>query len=204
MSKKEHWEAIYKEKSPLAVSWYQNEPAISLSLIRSLPLERDENIIDVGGGVSTLVDHLLKEDFKNITVLDLSSNALSLARQRMGDKAALINWKVEDVTSHVAEHAYSLWHDRAVFHFLTEKKDREKYKRVLKESVRDGGYVIIAAFTIGGPTKCSGLDIVQYDAEKIQNELGPGFKLIEKRSETHITPAGKEQSFEYYLFNKNA
>lgn len=204
MGIKDYWEGIYKDKSTSEVSWYQKEPTFSLSLIKSLPLERDENIIDVGGGASTLVDYLLAEGFKNITVLDLSSNALVLARKRLGAKAELINWMVEDVTNYVAEHDYTLWHDRAVFHFLTEKSDREKYRKVLEASVRDGGHVIIAAFSIGGPTKCSGLDIVQYDAEKLKNELGASFKLIEEKSERHITPAGKKQSFGYYVFTKNA
>lgn len=204
MSIKDHWESIYKEKSPIEVSWYQKEPTISLSLIRNLPLDKGEYIIDVGGGASTLVGYLLEEGFKNITVLDLSSNALALAKKQMGNKAELIDWKVEDVTNYVPEHDYSLWHDRAVFHFLTEKNDREKYKKVLEASIRDGGYVIIAAFSIGGPTKCSGLDIVQYDAEKLKNELGSCFSLIAEKSEKHITPAGKEQSFGYYVFMKNA
>ena len=204
MSRKEHWERIYKKKSPVEVSWYQEEPTISLSLVIKLLLGRDESIIDIGGGASTLVDCLLEEGFKNITILDLSSNALSRAKQRLGDKAALVNWKVEDITMYVPNHDYSLWHDRAVFHFLTEKNDREKYKRVLEESVREGGYVIIAAFAIGGPTKCSGLDIVQYDAEKLQKEIGTSFNLFEEKSEVHITPAGKEQLFGYYVFSKNA
>lgn len=204
MSRKEHWDDIYKEKSPDDLSWYQEEPTVSLSLIKNLFLEKDENIIDVGGGASTLVDYILKEGFKNITVLDLSSNALSIAKQRMGDNAYLIDWKVEDVTSHVAEKKYSLWHDRAVFHFLTEKSDRDKYIRTLEESVRDGGHVIIAAFMIGGPTKCSGLNIVQYDAKKIKNALGSNFNLIKEKPETHLTPAGTEQLFNYYVFSKNA
>lgn len=202
MSRKDHWEGVYKEKTSLKVSWYQKKPVISVSLIQNLPLEKDEHIIDVGGGASTLVDHLIEEGFKNITVLDLSSNALSHAKQRMGSTADTINWKVEDVTNFSPEYNYSLWHDRAVFHFLTETNDREKYKKVLASSVREGGYVIIAAFTVGGPTKCSGLDIVQYDAEKLKNELGPTFKLVDETSEIHITPAGKEQSFGYYVFNK--
>ena len=200
MSRKDHWESVYKDISPIEVSWYQKEPTISLSLIRNLPLGKVENIIDVGGGASTLADYLLEDGFKNITVLDLSSNALALARKRLGAKAGLINWKVEDVTNHLPEQNYSLWHDRAVFHFLTEKNDREKYKKVLEASIRDGGYVIIAAFSIGGPKQCSDLDIVQYDAEKLQKELGNSFKLIEELSERHITPGGKEQLFGYYLF----
>ncbi len=204
MSKKDHWESVYKEKSAIEVSWYQKEPTISLSLIRSLPLEKDEYVIDVGGGFSTLADYLLEDGYNNITVLDLSSNALAFSKKRLGGKADLINWKVEDVTNHAPGQNYSLWHDRAVFHFLTEKNDREKYKKVLETSVRDGGYVIIATFSIGGPKKCSGLDIVQYDAEKLQKELGGSFKLIEELSEKHITPRGKEQLFGYYVFTKNA
>lgn len=204
MSRKDHWENVYKEKSPLEVSWYQSKPSISLSIINSLPLEKDENLIDVGGGTSTLVDYLIEEGFKNISVLDLSSNALVLAKKRLGKKSELINWHAEDVTRFYPKKAYSLWHDRAVFHFLTEKSDREKYKEVLECSVRVGGYVIIAAFSIGGPTKCSGLDIVQYDAEKIKRELGPRFKFIEEKSESHTTPTGKEQLFGYYVFTKSA
>ncbi|HKK15451.1 MAG TPA: class I SAM-dependent methyltransferase [Gammaproteobacteria bacterium] len=204
MSRKDLWENIYADKSPTGVSWYQKEPATSLSLIRNLPLERDVNIIDVGGGASTLVDYLLEDGFKNITVLDLSSNALALARKRLGEKADLINWKTEDITSYVPGHDYSLWHDRAVFHFLTEKGDREKYKKVLESSIRNGGFVIIAAFSMDGPRRCSGFDIVQYDAEKLQNELGGSFKLVKELPEKHITPAGKEQLFGYYVFTKSA
>lgn len=203
MSKKDHWESIYKDKSSTQLSWYQEEPTISLSLIRNLSLNKTESIIDVGAGASTLVDYLLLDGFKNITVLDLSSNAFAIARERLGEKAELIHWKVEDVMCHDAEHNYSLWHDRAVFHFLTEKNDREQYRKVLEASVKKGGYVIIAAFAIGGPTKCSGLDIVQYDAEKLQNELGANFKIIDEMSVKHITPAGNEQSFGYYVFSKH-
>ena len=204
MSRTEHWEKIYKEKSPLDVSWYQNKPSISLSIVNKLPMDKDDNIIDVGGGASTFVDYLLEEGFKNISVLDLSSNALILAKTRLGEKSQLVNWQIADVTQFSPEKTYSLWHDRAVFHFLTEKSEREKYKEVLASAIKVGGYVIIAAFAIGGPTKCSGLDIVQYDAEKIKQELGSDFTLIDEKSELHITPAGREQLFGYYVFSKNA
>lgn len=204
VSKKEHWEKIYKEKSPLDVSWYQKKPSISLSIIKDLPMGKDENIIDVGGGASTLVDCLIEEGFNNISVLDLSSNALMLAKTRLDEKSKLVHWQIDDVTQFTPEKAYSLWHDRAVFHFLTEKSDREKYKQVLASAVKVDGYVIIAAFFIGGPTKCSGLDIVQYDAEKISQEFASHFKLINEKFETHITPAGREQLFGYYVFTKNA
>jgi len=203
MNRKDHWESIYKDKSPLEVSWYQKKPAISLKLIKKHSQKDADYIIDVGGGASTLSDCLLEDGFINVTVLDLSSNALTHARQRLGDKSALIEWKVEDVTSFVPAHKYDIWHDRAVFHFLTDKNDREKYKQVLESSINAGGCVIIAAFSIGGPTKCSGLNIVQYDAVKLKNELGENFTFIEEKHEKHITPAGKEQIFGYYVFTKN-
>ncbi len=202
MGRKNHWENIYKDKSPLEVSWYQSKPTVSLSMIDHLSLKKEENIIDVGGGVSTLVDHLLEEGFNNITVLDLSSNALELAKKRLDEKSKRVHWVAEDVTNFSPDKTYSLWHDRAVFHFLTDKSDRQKYKQRLESSVRVGGYVVIAAFAIGGPKKCSGLDIVQYSSAKLERELGAHFNLIAERSETHITPAGIEQLFGYYVFTK--
>ncbi len=202
MNSKDHWQKVYQEKSPLEVSWYQQEPVVSLSLIGELQLKSDEAIIDVGGGASTLVDCLLERGFKNLTVLDLSSNALQLARQRLSDRGRLINWLVEDVTEFYPEQRYSLWHDRAVFHFLVEPKDRERYRQTLTKAVRKGGYVIIAAFAIGGPKRCSGLEIVQYDAEKLKKELGSDFELIKEATEKHMTPSAQEQLFGYYVLRK--
>ena len=204
MSITEHWEKIYKEKSPLEVSWYQNKPSVSLSIVNTLPISKNDDLIDVGGGASTLVDYLIEQGFKNISVLDLSSNALTLAKQRLGEKSQQVNWQITDITQFIPVTTYSLWHDRAVFHFLTKKSEREKYKEALASAINVGGYLIIAAFAIGGPTKCSGLDIVQYDTEKIKQEFGADFKLIDEKSEVHITPAGREQLFGYYVFTKNA
>jgi len=204
MNRKDHWENIYKDKSPLEVSWYQKAPTISLELIKKLSLNNSDFIIDIGGGASKLVDCLIEDGFINITVLDLSSNALAHTQQRLGEKSSLVEWKVEDVTKFVAGHKYDLWHDRAVFHFLTDKNDREKYRQVLEASINIGGHIIIAAFSVGGPTKCSGLDIVQYDREKLKSELGDNFTFIEEKFEKHVTPAGKEQAFGYYIFTKNA
>jgi len=202
MNRKDHWESIYKNESPQQVSWYQERPTTSLALIRKCSRKGVDAIIDVGGGASTLSDYLLKDGFTNVTVLDLSSNALAHARQRLGNKSASVKWVVNDVTAFVPPQQYDLWHDRAVFHFLNDKNDREKYKSVLSASINVGGYLVIAAFAIGGPTKCSGLDIVQYDAEKLQHELGESFLFLEHRQETHITPAGKEQTFGYYVFTR--
>ena len=204
MNSKEHWEAIYKSKSPVDVSWYQQKPIISLELIAMCSQSTIDSIIDVGGGSATLCDYLLERGYKHVTVLDLSANALEHSKQRLGDKASLIAWQVEDVTKFSAPRHYDIWHDRAVFHFLTEECDRKKYKDVLNASVKAGGHIIIAAFSMGGPTKCSGLNIVQYDETKLKNELGKNFDLLEQRTEKHITPSGNVQLFGYYLFVKNA
>lgn len=203
MNKKDHWEKIYHDKSPVEVSWHQEEPTVSLALIRNLALQYSDYIIDVGAGTSTLCDCLLAEGYQHLTALDLSSSALAYSQQRLGDKADLIEWKCEDVTEFMPAYRYSLWHDRAVFHFLTDESDRKKYRHVLESSVKVGGYVIIAAFTIGGAMKCSGLDTVQYDANKLTAELGKKFTFLNERFEKHITPSGKEQAFGYYLFTKN-
>jgi SAM-dependent methyltransferase len=204
MNRKEHWEAVYESKLPIDLSWYQQKPTISLELIVIGSLSTTDYVIDVGGGTSTLCDYLLESGYSHITVLDLSANALEHSKQRLGDKANLIEWQVEDVTKFFAPKHYDIWHDRAVFHFLTEESDRKKYKDVLNASVNVGGRIIIAAFSIGGSTKCSGLNIVQYDETKLKKELGKNFTLVEQRTEEHITPTGNVQMFGYYLFIKNA
>jgi len=204
MNNKEHWNKIYKNKSPLEVSWYQHRPSISLAIIDNLPVQKDEYIIDIGGGASALVDNLLQDGFNNVTVLDLSSRALNHAKERLGEKSRLVSWVAEDVTNFSPTIKYSIWHDRAVFHFLISSDARQKYHNCLNSSVKIGGYVIIAAFSIGGPTMCSGLDFVQYDSEKIRNELGSNYELVDEMSEIHITPDGKEQLFGYFVFNKIA
>jgi len=198
--RKAHWESVYQESSPLEVSWFQKEPSLSLELIHRTQIARDEPIIDVGGGASVLVDYLCNEGYTNIAVLDISEKALACAKDRLGDAAKIVEWYEDDITQFKAPHPFSLWHDRAVFHFLTNKSDRESYIKILKHSLSPGGHLIIAAFAIGGPTKCSGLDIVQYDAEKLMAELGEDFELLEERHEVHITPADKEQKFMYFRF----
>jgi len=200
IDRKAHWEGVYQDKSPLEVSWFQKEPYLSLELIRSTQIARDAPIIDVGGGASVLVDYLCKEGYTNIAVLDISEKALACAKDRLGDAANAVEWYEDDITRFKAPHSFSLWHDRAVFHFLTDSSDRAKYVKALKHAIRPGGHLIIAAFAIGGPTQCSGLDIVQYDAEKLLAELGEGFDLLEEKHEVHITPADKEQKFIYFHF----
>ncbi len=200
--RKTHWENIYADKTPLELSWYQNEPALSLQLIRNTQLTHDSPIIDVGGGASVLVDYLDKEGYTNIAVLDISGKSLAHARKRLGDNANKVEWYEEDVTLFNPPHRFSLWHDRAVFHFLTDASDRHDYVKVLKRTLNPNGHLILAAFAIGGPTKCSGLDIIQYDANKLITELGETFELVEEKDETHVTPSNIEQKFHYFRFIK--
>lgn len=201
--KKLHWEKVYNDKSPWEVSWYQKEPELSLRLIRSAGLAKEAPIIDVGGGASVLVDRLLAEGYRNLAVLDISSRALAFARERLGEQAGSVEWYQANITEFSPPHTFSLWHDRAVFHFLTDPVDRKNYVEVLKKTLSPQGRLILASFAIGGPTRCSGLDIVQYDAEKIHHELGNEFTLVETSDETHFTPANKEQRFSYFHFLRN-
>jgi SAM-dependent methyltransferase len=201
--RKEHWEAVYRNKSPLEVSWYQREPTLSLSLITGVSIPPDAPLIDIGGGASTLVDKLSDAGFTNISVLDVSGAALAHAKQRLAHKAGEVHWYEEDVTCFEPPHRFLLWHDRAVFHFLTRSEDRKKYVRVLERSLVPGGHIIIMTFAIGGPEKCSGLDIVQYDADKLTAELGAGFELLETGHEVHLTPAGNQQKFVYFRLMKS-
>lgn len=200
--KKAHWEKVYDSKSPLEVSWHQAEPTISLQLIRNTRISLDQPVIDIGGGASTLVDHLCAENYSNIGVLDISAKALSYAQERLGSRASKIEWYEEDITSFNPPHPFSVWHDRAVFHFLTEESDRKNYIKTMKQSLKPNGHLIIAAFAIGGPEKCSGLDIVQYNAEKLSAEIGKNFDLIEQISEVHVTPGNQQQNFLYFHFIK--
>ena len=200
MNRKTHWESIYADKSPLAVSWFQKEPRLSLQLITNTGLSTEAAIIDIGGGASVLIDHLFERGFRHLAVLDISGTALSHAKQRLGPTAEQIEWLETDVTTFVAPHPFDLWHDRAVFHFLTEAADRKRYVDTLKQTLKPGGHLILAAFAIGGPTRCSGLDIVQYDADKLGRELGEDFTLVEQLSEIHVTPSNQEQLFAYFRF----
>jgi 2-polyprenyl-3-methyl-5-hydroxy-6-metoxy-1,4-benzoquinol methylase len=197
---KAHWEQIYSEKTPDQVSWYQKTPEISLQLIKQTGIDKDAAIIDIGGGSSTLVDCLLDNGYTNISVLDISRTALEYAQQRLAQKAVQVTWLVSDITEYHSSSSYDIWHDRAVFHFLTDAEDRKRYITVLKHSLKPNGHVIIAAFAIGGPKQCSGLDIVQYDARKLMMELGEEFELIDQVGEIHRTPTNHEQKYGYFLF----
>ncbi len=197
---KEHWEKVYREKSPLAVSWYQLEPHLSLALIDKTAVPLDAPVIDIGGGASTLVDRLCERGYTNVSVLDLSAAALAHSKHRLAQAGARVHWYEEDVIRFRPPQRYALWHDRAVFHFLTKGADREAYVDVLKQALAPGGHLVMLTFALDGPARCSGLDIVQYDAEKLSAELGAEFVLLETGREAHLTPSGNQQNFAYFRF----
>lgn len=205
MSQRTHWETLYKTRSPVEVSWYQEHHHQSLRLIESTGVGTSSQIIDVGGGASTLVDDLLDRGYKNITVLDVSGTGLHIAQRRLGVRATTVTWLEADITqAHLPAAHYDLWHDRAVFHFLTEDSDRRLYMHTLRHSLKHSGYVILSSFSLDGPPRCSGLQVVRYDADGMLRELGDGFRLVETVQETHITPGGKEQRFIYCCFQRGA
>jgi len=201
MDRQQHWESIYKTKSVTEVSWFEATPQVSLELIHSVATLRSR-IIDVGGGASRLVDCLLQEHFESVTVLDLSSAALDLVKHRLGELADRVEWIVADVTQVESLGHFDVWHDRAVFHFLTEAADRRRYVDLLRRSLSPGGHLIIGTFGPDGPLKCSNLEICRYDAASLKQELGPGFQLVREFPYTHITPSGKDQKFTFCLFRR--
>lgn len=197
MDTQSHWDKIYTDKAPTAVSWYRQHLETSLSLIERVASKGSE-IIDVGGGESTLVDDLLSHGFRNITVLDISQTAVEVNKRRLGERADHVHWLVADVTkAELPKSTYDVWHDRAVFHFLTQPSDRTTYVRQVADAVKVGGHVIVSTFGPGGPTKCSGLDVVRYDADSLHREFGVHFRLVESLKELHQTPFGTIQQFLY-------
>jgi SAM-dependent methyltransferase len=196
-SKKHHWEQVYATKPATGVSWYAPHLARSLQLIeRAGGGDRHARIIDVGGGASTLVDDLLDREYGAVTVLDLSEQALDVAKARLGPRGAGVTWLAADVTNaELPDAAYDIWHDRAVFHFLVEPRARERYVARVLRAVRPGGHVIVATFGPQGPERCSGLDVVRYDADALHDEFGARFVKVDSEREIHTTPWGSEQEF---------
>lgn len=198
MNRKEHWENVYRTKEVDQVSWYRDHLENSLQLIRQTKVGKDAAIIDVGGGSSTLVDDLLMEGFADLTVLDISAAALERSRTRLEPRGESVQWIEGDITQiDLPADRYDVWHDRAVFHFLTQRNDRRKYIDLVKRSLRVGGHIIIASFGINGPKRCSGLDVVQYSPESMRNEFGKSFEMVSSISETHQTPFQSTQEFIY-------
>jgi SAM-dependent methyltransferase len=200
VKRKAHWERIYATNAPNEVSWFQARPEISLRMIEASGVGADGRIIDVGGGASTLVDHLLDAGYRNVSVLDLTQGSTELARARLASRADEVEWLEADITRFEAPHRWDLWHDRAVFHFLTDAADRAAYRASLFRCVESGGHVIIATFGPEGPTRCSGLDVVRYDPDSLGGELGAGLTLVESAAELHRTPTGAVQAFNFCRF----
>lgn len=197
---KSHWENIYETKQSNEVSWTQNYPKTSLEFIHDFNLPKTASVIDVGGGDSNLVDFLLEEGYQNITVLDISEHALERAKKRLGDKAAKVKWIVSDITDFKPEENYDLWHDRAVFHFLTMKEHIEKYLEISEKCLNR--FMVIGTFSSNGPRKCSGLDVKQYTEEELQMQLTGKFQKIKCITEDHITPFNTIQNFLFCSFCK--
>ncbi len=203
MQTKEHWETVYSTKASDGVSWYQAHAEESLRLIRDTGVKKSSPIIDVGGGASTLVDDLLNEGYSKLAVLDLSCAALLAAQSRLGADASKVNWiEANILEANLPHHAFDIWHDRAVFHFLTSMEERHAYVEAVLKAVRPGGHVIVATFAEDGPDKCSGLPVMRYNAQGLHAEFGSPFKLLRHEEETHHTPAGKIQKFIYCYCRK--
>lgn len=195
-----HWDAVYRTKAPDAVSWYRPHLETSIALIQRVAPDPSASIIDIGGGESTLVDDLLAKGYRNVTVLDVSPTAIEFARKRVGEQARQVSWLTADVTqAALAPRHYDVWHDRAVFHFLTAAEQRAAYVRRVAESMKPGGYVIVATFGPEGPEKCSGLSVVRYNADSLHDEFGSQFRMVESATELHQTPSGSTQQFLYCL-----
>jgi SAM-dependent methyltransferase len=195
---KTHWEKVYKTKGPESVSWYRAHLETSLALIERAAAARSACIIDIGGGESTFVDDLLLRGYKNLTVLDVSRTAIEVTKNRLGPAAEQVRWLTGDIAEIELEpRAYDLWHDRAVFHFLTTPEQRAAYVRQVSRAVKPGGHVIVSTFGPEGPTKCSGLEVMRYDAESLHGEFGGRFRLVESSKELHQTPLGTTQQFLY-------
>lgn len=193
-----HWDEVYRNKNFDAVSWYAPHLGESLRLIERLCPDKTAAIVDIGGGESTLVDDLLQRHCLDLSVLDISAAAMAFTQRRLGAKAALVNWHVADITQYdFGAKQFDLWHDRAVFHFLTDPAARQAYVQLVRRSVKPGGHVLMATFGPHGPVRCSGLDVVRYDEQRLHHEFGEGFQLLGSELSEHQTPAGAAQQFLY-------
>lgn len=198
IARAKYWDAAYEGRGAEGVSWYQATPQRSVELIESLALDSSAAIVDVGGGTSRLIDLLFERGFTSLTVLDVSEAALMVARQRLGPSDA-VTWLHEDLLTWQPLHPYDVWHDRAVFHFLVDQKEREAYVRTLRCAIRPGGWVIIATFAEDGPEQCSGLPVVRYSAPDLADAIGSNFDVLESSRDVHVTPEGVRQPFTWIV-----
>lgn len=200
MNTGKHWEDIYRTKAPDAVSWYRQHLDTSLAFIKRVAPESGVSIIDVGAGEATLVDDLLAAGYRDTTVLDVSQTAIDVTKKRLGDAAERVHWIVADILNcELPANSYDVWHDRAVFHFLTSIEQRAAYVRQVARAVKPGGHVLVGTFGPNGPTQCSGLDVVRYDADSLHAEFGARFQKMDSVKEMHDTPFGTTQQFLYCL-----
>jgi len=205
MQPKDHWENVYSTKAPESVSWFQVHADMSLRLIRASGVGHEAAIIDVGGGASTLVDDLLEAGYTDLTVLDLSAAALAESRHRLGKRESGVKWVEADIThATFASHSIDLWHDRAVFHFLTKQEDREAYVKQVLRALKPGGHVIMATFGSNGPMQCSGLPVMRYAPDELHAQFGKAFTMLSHEQQLHHTPFGTEQQFIYCMCRKQA
>jgi SAM-dependent methyltransferase len=201
-SRQAHWQNVYTSKAENEVSWFQENPAPSLALIAEIGATLSSAIIDIGGGASRLVDHLIERGFRDVTVLDVSAAALETAKARLRERASDAHWLVADVTAWEPSRTYDVWHDRAAFHFLTDERDRDGYVAHLRQALKIEGHAIIATFALDGPEKCSGLPVERYDAARLGQTLGSGFKLLRSQRDEHATPWGSQQRFQFSVFQR--
>jgi len=202
MDRKEHWETVYRTKAHDGVSWYESMPETSLELIAACGLERTAGIIDVGAGASALVDGLLDRGHSDVSALDVSAEALAATKARLGERATGVNWFVSDVTVWQPDRTFDLWHDRAVFHFLCSPDDREAYRSILEGALAPGGWAILATFALGGPPKCSGLNVTRHSEQDLAAFLGPAFRMEQSFTRIHTTPSAIEQEFQWAVFRR--
>lgn len=200
--KKKHWETIYCTKQENEVSWFQQYPKTSMSFVELFSLQKDSKIIDIGGGDSHFVDALLEAGFNDITVLDISANAIERAKARLGEKAAKVKWIVSDVTEFVPDEKYDFWHDRAAFHFLINEKDADKYVEITNKGIAPNGILVLGTFSVNGPKKCSGLEIKQYSEESMSGKFEKYFQRVKCITEDHQTPFNTTQNFLFCSFKK--
>jgi SAM-dependent methyltransferase len=202
MDRTQHWENVYQTKSSTEVSWYEPDPKQSLYLILQVTGESRGRVLDVGGGQAFLVDRLLDTGFKQVAVLDISQTAIDATKARLGERASQVEWIVADITHRDLLGEFDVWHDRAVFHFIMDPDDRRHYVELLKRSLPIGGHFVVGTFAKGGPEKCSGLPICQYDATTMQAELGPSFEPVECSEYLHTTPTGKPQQYFFGVYKR--
>ena len=202
MGNQRHWDRIYTTTDSTKVGWYQSRPSTCLEFVASAGVAKKDAIIVVGGGASLLFDELLNDGFEDLTVLDISRTALEIAQSRLGKRSRLITWIHTDVTQFSPSRQFDLWHDRALFHFLTRPADRKKYVAALDRALAPGGQLVIATFSLEGPPKCSGLDVARYSAASLSETLGRGFEHVQTSNEPHVTPSGNEQHYIHCRFLK--